>query len=143
METFTEEKCTPANREQLEQIYGDLYAEMVSGMASGRVKTESQMRDIIAKGMRNKVTPFHPSPLSLSLLFPQFPHLPMSHALLSSSFLSSPYLIWRRFLFLPPTCLLLNLPFLFLSGPYTASQSLELGLVDGLYYSLELYAEGM
>lgn len=50
MELFTEEKCTPANREQLELLYAGLYEEMVHGIAGARMLSEAKVKDIISKG---------------------------------------------------------------------------------------------
>jgi protease-4 len=47
---FTEEGFTPAHREMLESIYGDIFAEYVATVAKARGKTEPDVRRLIDRG---------------------------------------------------------------------------------------------
>ena len=48
--TFTERTFTPSHREMSESLNKDLYEQLVKGLASGRQKTEPQMRQLIDHG---------------------------------------------------------------------------------------------
>jgi protease-4 len=49
-ETFVREDMSPEQRQQLEAILDDVYAELVGGIAEGRGKTASEVRDLIDRG---------------------------------------------------------------------------------------------
>jgi protease-4 len=48
--TFTEHTFTPAHREMAESLNSDLYAQLVSGIADGRRKSEQEIRNLIDRG---------------------------------------------------------------------------------------------
>jgi protease IV len=48
--TFTEHTFTPAHREMAESLNSDLYAQLVSGIADGRRKSEQEIRNLIDHG---------------------------------------------------------------------------------------------
>ncbi len=48
--TFTEHTFTPAHREMAESLNADLYAQLVSGIADGRRKSEQEIRNLIDRG---------------------------------------------------------------------------------------------
>lgn len=47
---FTEEGFTPAHREMMESLYGDLYSHYVKGIAEARGKTEEEVQKLIDHG---------------------------------------------------------------------------------------------
>lgn len=47
---FTEEGFTPAHKEMLESLYGDIFAEYVATVAKARGKSEAEVRDLIDRG---------------------------------------------------------------------------------------------
>lgn len=47
---FTEEGFTPAHREMMESLYGDLYSHYVKGIAEARGKTEEEIKELIDHG---------------------------------------------------------------------------------------------
>ncbi|MBN2206024.1 MAG: S49 family peptidase, partial [Candidatus Aminicenantes bacterium] len=47
---FTEEGFTPAHREMMTSLYGDIFAEYVAAVAKARSKTEADVRDLIDRG---------------------------------------------------------------------------------------------
>jgi protease-4 len=48
--TFTERTFTPAHREMAESLNGDLYEQLIAGIAEGRKKSEAEVRAIIDRG---------------------------------------------------------------------------------------------
>jgi protease-4 len=48
--TFTEHTFTPAHREMAESLNGDLYNQLIRGLADGRHKSEKEIRDLVDHG---------------------------------------------------------------------------------------------
>ena len=48
--TFTEHTMTPAHREMAESLNGDLYDQLIRGLADGRHKSEKEIRDLVDHG---------------------------------------------------------------------------------------------
>lgn len=48
--TFTEHTFTPAHREMAESLNGDLYDQLIRGLADGRHKSEKEIRDLVDHG---------------------------------------------------------------------------------------------
>jgi len=48
--SFTEEGFTPAHREMMESIYGDLFSQYVKGVAQARGKSEEEIKELIDYG---------------------------------------------------------------------------------------------
>jgi protease IV len=48
--TFTEHTFTPAHREMAESLNGDLYDQLIRGLADGRHKSEKEIRDLVDRG---------------------------------------------------------------------------------------------
>ena len=48
--TFTEHTFTPAHREMAESLNGDLYGQLIRGLADGRHKSEKEIRDLVDHG---------------------------------------------------------------------------------------------
>jgi protease-4 len=48
--TFTEKSFTPAHREMAESLTGDLYEQLIAGIAEGRGKTPGEVRAIVDRG---------------------------------------------------------------------------------------------
>jgi protease-4 len=48
--TFTEQTFTPAHREMAESLNGDLYAQLIRGLADGRHKSEDEVRRLVDHG---------------------------------------------------------------------------------------------
>src|SRR5258705_535527 len=47
---FTQKSFTPAHREMTESLNGDMYEQLVRGIASARKKTEAEMRQLLDQG---------------------------------------------------------------------------------------------
>ena len=48
--TFTEEGFTPAHREMMESIYGNIYGHYIQTLAEAREKPEAEIRELIDRG---------------------------------------------------------------------------------------------